>query len=78
MAHLCHWPDCKTEVHPKLWGCPKHWFTLPLEIRRHIWQTYRPGQEEDKKPSDAYVTVANMVQAWIRDYLARKAINDRS
>lgn len=56
--HLCHWPTCNVEVPPKMWGCKKHWFMLPLKIRQRIWATYRPGQEIDKKPSEAYLEAA--------------------
>lgn len=65
--HLCHWPDCKTPVPPKLWGCKAHWFRLPKRYRDAIWATYRPGQEIDKCPSQAYIDVAIEVQEWIRE-----------
>lgn len=65
MAHHCHWPNCPIEVPPKLWGCKKHWFTLPKYLRDKIWATYRPGQEISKDPSDEYIDAAVEVQEWI-------------
>ena len=58
MKHTCHWPTCTTKVPPRMWGCKRHWFMLPEEIREEIWATYREGQEIDKKPSLAYRTAA--------------------
>lgn len=63
--HHCHWPGCVMEVPPKLWGCRAHWFSLPKNLRVKIWDTYRKGQEIDKRPSPEYIEVANEVQMWI-------------
>ncbi len=63
--HTCHWPGCKVEVPPKMWGCANHWFTLPLALRRKVWATFVPGQEVSKTPSAAYLAVAAEIQAWI-------------
>ena len=65
MSHTCHWPGCKTEVPPAMWGCKRHWFTIPPHLRNKIWATYVPGQEITKLPSKAYVEAAKEVQAWI-------------
>lgn len=64
-GHICHWPGCKKEVKPALWGCSQHWFRLPQSLRNKIWATYKPGQEETKTPSEAYLKVAREVQDWI-------------
>lgn len=64
-VHTCHWPNCGKEVPAAMWGCKRHWFKLPLSLRNRIWATYRPGQEEDKRPSDAYIAAARAVQDWI-------------
>ncbi|MCA3246079.1 MAG: hypothetical protein ING19_21160 [Azospirillum sp.] len=63
--HECHWPGCAEQVPPAMWGCRKHWFALPKELRDRVWRCYRPGQEIDMKPSAAYLEVARDVQAWI-------------
>ena len=43
--------------------CRTHWFMVPLALRREIWRTYRPGQEADKDPSDAYIEAAKAAKA---------------
>ena len=67
MSHICHWPGCKVEVPPARWGCKPHWFRLPRNIRNDIWQTYRAGQEVDKRPSAAYIVAARRAQEWIAE-----------
>lgn len=64
-GHLCHWPGCQVEVPPARWGCLPHWRMLPRDLQRRIWATYRIGQEDDKRPSAAYLAVAREVQDWI-------------
>jgi len=66
--HHCHWPGCDKPVPPAKWGCSKHWFMLPRDLRGAIWATYNIGQEQTKTPSRAYVTVARRVQDWIHEH----------
>lgn len=63
--HTCHWAGCEKQVPPAMWGCNTHWYKLPMQLRRDIWATYRPGQEVTMAPSAAYVDVAKKVQSWI-------------
>lgn len=63
--HHCHWPGCDTEVKPALWGCKRHWYSLPKAIRDRIWNAYKPGQERSKTPSTEYVAAARAAQDWI-------------
>lgn len=63
--HECHWPGCELQVPPAMWGCRQHWFALPKALRDKVWRTYRPGQEKDCSPSDAYIAVAKEVRSWI-------------
>jgi hypothetical protein len=65
MSHYCHWPECKVEVPPSMWGCKMHWFRLPKHLRDRIWATYKPGQEITKTPSEDYIEAAEAVQDWI-------------
>lgn len=65
MRHTCHWPGCEIAVPPAMWGCWRHWFTLPKALRDLIWETYVPGQEITKTPSEAYLQAAEVVQIWI-------------
>lgn len=65
--HKCHWPDCKVEVAPRLWGCNRHWFMLPIDLRGMIQRSYVPGQERTRQPSPAYIAAAKKVRKWIKD-----------
>lgn len=65
-GHHCHWPGCTRKCAPAAWGCREHWYKLPPALRRRIWQTFRPGQEQSKTPSREYVLVAREVQEWIK------------
>lgn len=69
--HHCHWIGCEAQVPPAMWGCKKHWFMLPRNLRNEIWRTYQPGQEVDMTPSAEYLAVAQRVQNWIADYQNR-------
>lgn len=66
--HTCHWSHCRQQVPAARWGCLRHWFTLPKELRDQIWRTYRPGQETDKRPSPAYIAAAKAAQDWISEF----------
>lgn len=66
--HHCHWPGCKTQVPPAMWGCRKHWYMLPSGLRSKIWHAFKPGQEVDGTPSERYIAVAREVQDWIREF----------
>lgn len=65
--HACHgrMPGCAGQCPPAMWGCKSCWFKLPASLRRKIWAAYRPGQEEDMRPSKAYLEAAHEVQDWI-------------
>ena len=63
--HHCHWPGCGVLVPPAKWGCRSHWYALPKDLRGRIWRAYRPGQEQDKRPSAEYLAAARAVQDWI-------------
>jgi hypothetical protein len=64
-GHTCHWPGCKVQVPPAVWGCKRHWFRLPKILRDKIWRAYRTGQEITKRPSREYLAVADEVAKWI-------------
>jgi hypothetical protein len=64
-GHVCHWPGCTKQVPPAMWGCSQHWFKLPKALRERIWRAYRPGQEDDLRPSESYMEAAEAVQEWI-------------
>ena len=55
MAHTCHAQGCNVAIPPRLLMCAKHWATVPRELQRRVWATYRPGQEVTKDPSAEYL-----------------------
>jgi hypothetical protein len=57
MPHTCHAYGCVVRVPPALFMCKPHWFSLRKPLRDAIWRMYRPGQEDDKKPSASYMAV---------------------
>jgi hypothetical protein len=71
--HHCHWPGCEKQVPPAMWGCKAHWFRLPQSTRNKIWRTYRAGQEQDGRPSAAYVEAAREAREWIVEQQASEA-----
>lgn len=72
-GHGCHWPGCDKQVPPAMWGCPAHWFKVPLTLRRRLWAAYLVKQEDTLTPSEGYLRVAQEIQAWIVGYLKEKA-----
>ena len=56
-AHACHAHACQAEVPPAKFMCRRHWYALPKHLRDTIWREYRPGQENDKRPSLRYMAV---------------------
>lgn len=76
--HTCHFPGCKKAVPPKMWGCKYHWFLIPPEMRSKLWGAYRPGQEIDKNPSEAYIWIAQEIQNWCINYLKQRDIQRES
>ena len=73
MTHPCLWPGCPARVQIQLLMCRAHWFALPKRLRDPIRAAYRPGQEVDFDPSDAYMDAPIAV----RDWIARTTHEDR-
>lgn len=65
MSHTCHAKGCDRRVPPRMFMCKAHWFRLPKPLRDAIWATYRPGQENDKQPSRAYLENAQCAIEWL-------------
>lgn len=66
--HTCHWPGCTEQCKPAQSHCRRHWFRLPQSLRARIWRHFRPGQEEDRRPTREYVEVMREVRAWIEQH----------
>lgn len=59
MEHHCHARRCPTPCKPEYLMCPKHWRMVPAALQREVWRTYRPGQCDDKSPSEAWHRAAD-------------------
>ncbi len=66
MKHFCHYPGCKVEVPPRLWGCAEHWSELPLSLKTALLKSYRKGQEVNKKPSLEYLEAALAIRRFVK------------
>lgn len=59
MNHTCHARGCTVPVKPELLMCFRHWKIVPREIQRLVWRHYRPGQCDDKNPSEEWHQAAD-------------------
>lgn len=66
-AHPCHAIGCDVEVPPKMLMCLKHWRMVPRDKQAAIWNTYRPGQEVDKHPTEAYMEAQSAAVEAVRE-----------
>ena len=57
-GHVCHAADCPEHVPPAMFMCKRHWFMVPVPLRKRIWALYEPGQEITKDASPEYLEVA--------------------
>jgi hypothetical protein len=39
MTHECPNPTCDRQVPSEFFACRRHWFFLPLDLRRAVWAT---------------------------------------
>jgi hypothetical protein len=39
--------------------CYPHWKAVPAKLQRRVWDTYRNGQCDDKRPSEAWHEAAD-------------------
>jgi hypothetical protein len=52
--------------------CRPHWFSLPKAMREAIWDTYRPGQCDDMRPSAAYLEAARAAITYLAEKEGRR------
>lgn len=58
-AHHCHARNCSVHTKPEMLMCARHWFMVPMALRRRVWATYRKGQCEDMRPSKEWHEAAD-------------------
>lgn len=56
--HHCHAMGCEIPVPPEKLMCITHWRFVPKWIQASVWESYRPGQCDDKQPSRRWVIAA--------------------
>lgn len=56
--HQCHALGCRRSIPAQLHMCPGHWRMVPKRLQRCLWEHYRPGQEQDKQATEAYLEAA--------------------
>ena len=54
MPHTCHALGCEVPIRKKLLMCPTHWAKVSLALRRAVYATYQPGQENTKETTPEY------------------------
>ena len=59
MKHHCHARGCQIVVPPEMLMCRAHWARVPRKIQQAVWRNYRPGQCNDREPSEAWHVAAD-------------------
>jgi hypothetical protein len=65
LGHHCHARGCTIAVKPELLMCARHWRLVPRRVQREVWATYRRGQCDDMKPSEAWHVAADAAIGWV-------------
>lgn len=69
--HACFAVGCAEQVFDKLLMCPRHWYMVPLKVRRRVWDAYRPGQGFATASEEWHEAVQEAVRAVQRIELAK-------
>ena len=72
MKHVCHAVGCEVEVKPELLCCGRHWAMVPKNLQKSVWDTYRPGQCDDREPSAAWHAAADWALASVAEQEGKK------
>lgn len=64
-GHHCHARGCSVAVKPELLMCYRHWMLVPKKIQRAVWASYRPGQCDDKHPSESWHEAADAAIGYV-------------
>ena len=64
----CPWPGCGKNIPQSIWGCKRHWFMLPKDIRDWVLSTYEKGINMHLTPTRAYLDATKAAQDWIVDH----------
>ena len=61
--HICLGPDCRKWVPDRVLMCARHWFMVPLELRRRVWATWDDGRGQSS-PEHREATWAAVVSTY--------------
>lgn len=64
--HTCHAEECETAVPPRMLMCARHWRMVPKPLQDAVYATYRPGQENDMRPSIEWLDAATSAENHVR------------
>lgn len=65
MKHTCHARGCEVRCRPEYLMCPGHWRRVHRKIQRAVWLTYREGQCDDMRPSEAWHKAADAAIGYV-------------
>lgn len=65
LGHHCHAINCTTLVPPEMLMCITHWRMVPKNYQKAVWDAYRPGQCDDKNPSEAWHKAADAAISYV-------------
>ena len=65
LPHTCHARGCNVSVSPHMLMCIVHWRRVTKRIQRAVWATYRPGQCDDRNPSEAWHQAADAAIGYV-------------
>ena len=65
MSHTCHADNCQKNIAPKLFMCLQHWKMVPKDMQNNVWNNYRQGQENDKRPTIAYLKATRLARCFV-------------
>jgi hypothetical protein len=65
--HTCHARGCTRRCPPEHLMCRAHWGMVPLRLQRAVWDAYRPGQCDDKQPSESWHEAADAAIAAVAE-----------
>lgn len=80
-ADECPIPRCTGQIDPSRLMCRAHWYTVPKELRDHVWATWRSGQGafsgEHQEAVRAAVAAVAQVSGKLAGYPARSGVSGR-
>ena len=64
-VHKCHIGHCNVKTKPELLFCRKHWAMVPQKMKDQVWEFYKEGQCNTKRPSRNWVMAAANARVYV-------------